>query len=244
MKRITPIMRRGPYPRAADPGKGPAGRPERGMRRRGWRPCAHSRIAPTQARRLASVLPPLEPGAVVLGLARGGVPVAHEVSAARRLPLDVLVVRKVGHPRQPEYALGAVSEDGVTLPGGPAGEPGGGRSSSRRARRLSRCAQAAGASRCATARWWSSTTAWPPAVRWPSPWRRLGARGAARLVMAVPGGLGARVPGAGRRVRRPYAVALVEPPEFLAVGPVLRRLLAGRRCGRGRAAEALGAAGP
>src|SRR5256885_9755153 len=69
-------------------------------------------------RRLAAILPPLEPGAVVLGLARGGVPVAHEVAVAGGLPLDVLVVRKVGHPRQPEYALGAVSEDGVTLPEG------------------------------------------------------------------------------------------------------------------------------
>src|SRR5205823_4026295 len=37
---------------------------------------------------------------------------------AGRHPLDVLVVRKVGHPRQPEYALGAVSEDGVALPAG------------------------------------------------------------------------------------------------------------------------------
>jgi putative phosphoribosyl transferase len=67
-------------------------------------------------RRLAAALPALEPDALVLGLARGGVPVAAEVAAARGLPLDVLVVRKVGHPRQPEYALGAVSEDGVTLP--------------------------------------------------------------------------------------------------------------------------------
>src|SRR5438105_7289253 len=55
---------------------------------------------------------------VVLGLARGGVPVAAEVAAALVAPLDVLVVRKVGHPAQPEYALGAVSEDGVALPDG------------------------------------------------------------------------------------------------------------------------------
>jgi predicted phosphoribosyltransferase len=52
----------------------------------------------------------------VLGLARGGVPVAAEVAAALGAKLDVLVVRKVGHPAQPEYALGAVSEDGVSLP--------------------------------------------------------------------------------------------------------------------------------
>jgi predicted phosphoribosyltransferase len=67
-------------------------------------------------RQLAAALPALEGDVVVLGLARGGVPVAAEVAAELGAPLDVLVVRKVGHPAQPEYALGAVSEDGVTLP--------------------------------------------------------------------------------------------------------------------------------
>jgi predicted phosphoribosyltransferase len=66
--------------------------------------------------RLAERLPAIEGDVVVLGLARGGVPVAAEVARAREAPLDVLVVRKVGHPAQPEYALGAVSEDGVALP--------------------------------------------------------------------------------------------------------------------------------
>jgi putative phosphoribosyl transferase len=66
-------------------------------------------------RRLAAVLPEVT-DAVVAGLARGGVPVAAEVARALRAPLDVLVVRKVGHPAQPEYALGAVSEDGLALP--------------------------------------------------------------------------------------------------------------------------------
>lgn len=47
---------------------------------------------------------------VVLGLARGGVPVAAEVAAALGAPLDVLVVRKLGAPHQPELALGAVGE--------------------------------------------------------------------------------------------------------------------------------------
>lgn len=53
---------------------------------------------------------------MVAGLARGGVPVAAEVARVLGAPLDVLVVRKVGHPAQPEYALGAVSEDGVVFP--------------------------------------------------------------------------------------------------------------------------------
>lgn len=50
---------------------------------------------------------------VVLGLPRGGVPVAAEVARAGGWPLDVLVVRKVGAPRQPEFAVAAVGEGGV-----------------------------------------------------------------------------------------------------------------------------------
>lgn len=69
-------------------------------------------------RRVAAALPSLEGDVLVLGLARGGVPVAAEVADALGAPLDVLVVRKVGHPAQREYALGAVSEDGVVLPPG------------------------------------------------------------------------------------------------------------------------------
>jgi len=59
--------------------------------------------------------------AVVVGLARGGVVVAAEVARELGLPLDVVAVRKVGHPYQPEYALGAVAPgDGVYVrdPGG------------------------------------------------------------------------------------------------------------------------------
>lgn len=52
---------------------------------------------------------------VVLGLAAGGVPVAAEVARALHAPLDVLVVRKVGVPWQPELAMGAIGEDGVSL---------------------------------------------------------------------------------------------------------------------------------
>ena len=69
-------------------------------------------------RRLAAILPAAPPDTIVLGLARGGVPVAAEVAHALGVVLDVLVVRKVGHPQQPEYALGAVSEDGIVLPAG------------------------------------------------------------------------------------------------------------------------------
>jgi predicted phosphoribosyltransferase len=48
---------------------------------------------------------------VVIGLARGGVPVAAEVARALSAPLDVCVVRKLGAPSQPEFAFGAIAED-------------------------------------------------------------------------------------------------------------------------------------
>jgi predicted phosphoribosyltransferase/predicted alpha/beta-hydrolase family hydrolase len=52
---------------------------------------------------------------VVVALPRGGVPVAAEIARALAAPLDVLVVRKLGHPHQPELGIGAVAEGGVTL---------------------------------------------------------------------------------------------------------------------------------
>ena len=52
---------------------------------------------------------------VVLGLPRGGVPVAFEVAKALRAPLDVLVVRKLRVPFQPELAFGAIGEGGVRV---------------------------------------------------------------------------------------------------------------------------------
>ena len=61
--------------------------------------------------RLAEVLSDMN--VVVIGLPRGGVPVAYEVARMLRCPLDVLVVRKVGVPLQPELAMGAIGEDGV-----------------------------------------------------------------------------------------------------------------------------------
>jgi putative phosphoribosyl transferase len=51
------------------------------------------------------------PGAVVLGLARGGVVPAAEVAAALGLPLGVMIARKLGAPGNPELAVGAVAED-------------------------------------------------------------------------------------------------------------------------------------
>jgi putative phosphoribosyl transferase len=67
-------------------------------------------------RRLAERLSGLRASSpLVLGLPRGGVPVASEVAKALRAPLDILVVRKLGVPFQPELGMGAVGEDGVRV---------------------------------------------------------------------------------------------------------------------------------
>ena len=78
------------------------------------RPFADRRAAGAQ---LASAISrrALRAPVVVLGLPRGGVPVAFEVARALRAPLDVMPVRKVGMPGQPELALGAIAAGGVTV---------------------------------------------------------------------------------------------------------------------------------
>lgn len=55
------------------------------------------------------------PGVLVLGLPRGGVPVAHEVARALHAPLDVFIVRKLGVPGQKELAMGAIASGGMRV---------------------------------------------------------------------------------------------------------------------------------
>ncbi|MGP0100824.1 MAG: phosphoribosyltransferase family protein [Solirubrobacteraceae bacterium] len=65
-------------------------------------------------RRLAEQLEPFRvEQPVVVGIPRGGVPVAAEVARALGAPLDVAVVRKIGAPQNPEFAIGALAEGGV-----------------------------------------------------------------------------------------------------------------------------------
>ena len=52
---------------------------------------------------------------VVVGLPRGGVVVAAQVAEVLQRPLDIIVVRKIGHPRHREFAVGALAEDNVLL---------------------------------------------------------------------------------------------------------------------------------
>lgn len=68
-------------------------------------------------RQLAERVAPAVEGteSVILGLPRGGVPVAKEIAAKVGAPLDVLLVRKLGVPWQPELAFGAISSGGVIV---------------------------------------------------------------------------------------------------------------------------------
>ena len=123
---------------------------------------------------------------VVVGLPRGGVPVAAEVARALDAPLDVIVVRKLGVPFQPELGMGAIGEDGVRVINAEvvrlarvtgdelaAVEA---RERAELARRASRFrAGRSSRSRWPGGWWWSSTTASPPGrrpgprARWPAP---------------------------------------------------------------------------
>lgn len=77
------------------------------------KPIFKDRVAAGQA--LAQKLRNLSipPDALVLGLPRGGVPVAWEVARALHLELDILNLRKLGLPHHPEVAMGAIAEDGT-----------------------------------------------------------------------------------------------------------------------------------
>ena len=52
---------------------------------------------------------------IILGLPRGGVPLAYEIAMALRAPLDTIVVRKLGVPSQPELAFGAIASGGIRV---------------------------------------------------------------------------------------------------------------------------------
>ncbi|HEY3343023.1 MAG TPA: phosphoribosyltransferase [Anaerolineae bacterium] len=67
--------------------------------------------------RLAHTLQHLiqQPGLIVLGIPRGGVIVAAEVARELGAPLDIIMVRKLGAPEQPELAIGAVATDGTVF---------------------------------------------------------------------------------------------------------------------------------
>lgn len=53
--------------------------------------------------------------ALVLAIPRGGIPVGHAVAKALRLPLDIVLAKKIGHPTNPEFAIGAASPEAVIL---------------------------------------------------------------------------------------------------------------------------------
>ncbi|WP_024618786.1 phosphoribosyltransferase [Pseudomonas kilonensis] len=55
------------------------------------------------------------PDAVILALPRGGVPVAYEIAAALKVRLDLMLVRKLGIPGHPEFAMGAIASGGIQI---------------------------------------------------------------------------------------------------------------------------------
>ncbi len=64
-------------------------------------------------KKLAKELAPLiNKETVIYALPRGGVVLGYEIAKALKIPLDIIVTRKIGHPAQPEYAICAVAEDG------------------------------------------------------------------------------------------------------------------------------------
>lgn len=78
----------------------------------------HTRLADRRdaGRQLAEQLLPLsDENPIVVGLPRGGVPVADEVASALEAPLEILAVRKLGAPHNPEYGIGAIAEDGTRV---------------------------------------------------------------------------------------------------------------------------------
>lgn len=167
-------------------------------------------------RSVVEILPELGADPLVLGLARGGVPVAAEVAAALAAPLDVLVVRKIGHPVQREYALGAVSEDGVVLPAGLAPEV----VDPQLARARAQAVALRGdrprlpiEGRCVVVIDDGLATGRSMAVALESVARLR----AARVVMAVPVASGPGLLALGERWEA-HAALVIEPPDFMAVG--------------------------
>ncbi|MFY0730767.1 phosphoribosyltransferase [Pseudomonas sp. NFX15] len=82
-------------------------------------PLAHSILQDRAAagRRLIEPLLPYanRPEVIVLALPRGGVPVAYEVATALKVRLDLMLVRKLGVPSRPEYAMGAIASGGILI---------------------------------------------------------------------------------------------------------------------------------
>lgn len=82
-----------------------------------WDPVVRFTDRREAGRQLADVLEGKITGedTVILGLPRGGVPVAYEVATRVGAPLDILIVRKLGVPWQPEMAFGAIATGGVVV---------------------------------------------------------------------------------------------------------------------------------
>jgi len=173
-------------------------------------------------RQLAAALTFLPEDAIIVGLARGGAVLAAEVASELRRPLDVLAVRKIRHPWQPEYAIGAVTPRSKPYVRGHDGLDDGEvdaaiASAESKAEALDRTIHASAASlsvaqkTCVLVDDGLATGAtMEAAVDWA---RQAGAR---RVVVAVPVGAPSTV--ATLRAHADEIVCLETPPMFIAVG--------------------------
>jgi putative phosphoribosyl transferase len=178
-------------------------------------------------RRLARLLEPVrDERPVIYGLPRGGVPVAAEVARTLGAPLDVIAVRKVGAPQNPEFAIGAVAEDGIVVLSATTVRALG-LSEARVAARIERARRELSA---AAERWHSLRPPISPAGRVAvavddglatgrsalAAVRSLRGRGAAHVILAVP--VGAAPSTRALRAEADEVVCVEEPEELWAVG--------------------------
>jgi len=164
---------------------------------------------------------------IVLGVPRGGVEVAAEVAKALEAPLDIVVVRKIGAPNNPEFAAGAVDPDGRIYPNAETPMPHGylvaegEREHTEALRRIVEYRmgrpepELAGRTVIVVDDGIATGLTIVASVSW------LRAHGAARVVVAVP----VTSPSAARRIEAAAdeLVALEVPPGFYAVGAHYRR---------------------
>jgi len=98
-----------PFPDRAEAGR----RLAEHLRSTAWLGSAAATAGPVDP--VGPAVPTLRNPAIVLGIPRGGVPVAAAVARALGLPLDVIVAHKLGAPGEPELAIGAVAADGTIV---------------------------------------------------------------------------------------------------------------------------------
>lgn len=162
---------------------------------------------------------------VVLGVARGGVPVGFEIATRLGIPLDVVVVRKLAAPSDPEYGVGAIAEGGVRVLDRPAADRAGATPATlavvedRQRRELDRRTRVLRAGRAPVALAGRTALVVDDGLATGSTaraaCRSARSRGAERVILAVPVGSAEAVVDLGREVE---VICLFVPHRLRAVG--------------------------